>query len=172
MGIKWFFFTQLYLNVQVWIRLELYIYIYVYNIFLLLSFDSVVANFACLQSHFQPMLKKNIYRLSAVNTYSYTPSGYWHFVYPLGSLHFLNHPFCHPWHLSYSFLLFDYVPATMSFKQIWKNPNRNNAWPFEYTSTIMIIYYCVRAFRHCLHHGGMVFGSQLLGTCFISSLVS
>lgn len=52
MGIKWFFFTQVYLNVQVWCRLELH----VYNIFfLLLSFNSVVANFACLQSHFQPM---------------------------------------------------------------------------------------------------------------------
>lgn len=65
----------------------------------------------------------------------------------------------------------------MSFKQILKKRKyRNNTWPFEkeITSTIMIIiYYCVMAFLcHCFHHGGMVFGAQILGTCLISSSLS
>lgn len=61
--------------------------------------------------------------------------------------------------------------------RFWKKRKyRNNTWPFEkeITSTIMIIiYYCVMAFLcHCFHHGGMVFGAQILGTCLISSSLS
>lgn len=142
--------------------------LYVYKIFFsfLLSFDSVVASFACLQSHFQPMFKK--YRLSAVNTKLFRMklhtisvmdirvfSGFFAF--------FWNHPFCHPWHLSYSFLLFDDVPATMSFKQIWKKNPETILDLFEKNKYYHDYYlWLCDGFCHCFHHGVMVFGASSL----------